>query len=127
MVLELQKGSFQTIRCATALRKKLESWIADKSPEARIVNVSYSTVRDGVNVACKRSGVEQAGRGCHGFRHTYARERMNQLMTTEQKQMMNRVLENRKLGRSADYGILSEHDKQLYIAAKVQWTKFIQN
>ncbi|WP_107951561.1 hypothetical protein [Lysinibacillus parviboronicapiens] len=82
------------------------------------MNVSYSTVREGVNVACKRAGVTQAGRECHGFRHAYARERMHQLMPSEQKQIMNRVLENRKIGRAADYGILSEHDKQLYAAAR---------
>lgn len=40
------------------------------------------------------------------------------MVSDEQKKMMNRVLENRKLGRSADYGIRSEHDKQLYTAAK---------
>lgn len=111
-------GRFRQLDVPQRLEKKLESWIADKSSEEKIVNVSYSTVRDGVNAACKKSGVEQAGRGCHGFRHAYARERMEQLMTNEQRQMMNRVLENRKLGRSADYGILSEHDKQLYTAAK---------
>ncbi|EON72274.1 hypothetical protein [Lysinibacillus sphaericus] len=40
------------------------------------MNVSYSTVRDGVHVACKQGG-EQAERGCRGFRHAYARERMD--------------------------------------------------
>lgn len=111
-------GRFRQLDLPQHLEKKLESWISNKSPEARIVNVSYSTVRDGVNAACKKSGVEQSGRGCHGFRHTYARNRMDQLMTNEQKQMMSRVLENRKMGRAADYGILSKHDKQLYTAAK---------
>ncbi|MDM5246023.1 hypothetical protein [Lysinibacillus sp. G4S2] len=51
------------------------------------MNVSYSTVQDGINVACKRAGVTQADRGCHGFRHAYVRERMDQLMTSEQKQI----------------------------------------
>lgn len=111
-------GRFRQLNVPQHLEKKLESWIADKPPEERIVNVSYSTVRDGVNVACKKSGVEQAGRGCHGFRHTYARNRMNRIMNNQQKQMMNRVLENRKMGRAADYGILSERDKQLYTTAK---------
>lgn len=111
-------GRFRQLDIPQRLENKLESWIANKSPEERIVNVSYSTVRDGVNAACKRSGVEQDRRGCHGFRHTYARDRMDQLMTNEQKQMMNRVLENRKMGRAADYGILSDRDKQLYTAAK---------
>jgi len=111
-------GRFRQVDVPQRLEQRLESWMANKSPGEQIVNVSYSTVRDGVNVACKRAGVKQAGRGCHGFRHAYARERMDQLMPSEQKQIMNRVLENRKTGRAADYGILSEHDKQLYAAAK---------
>lgn len=98
--------------------KRLENLMANKSPQERLVNVAESTVRDGVNVACKRGGVAQAGRGCHGFRHAYARERMDQLMTNEEKQMMQRILANRKIGRAADYGILREHDKKLYAAAK---------
>jgi len=32
-----------------------------------------------------------------------------------------------KMGRSADYGILSDRDKQVYTEAKKQWIKFIQN
>lgn len=111
-------GRFRQVNVPQSLEQRLESWMANKSPEEQIVNVSYSTVRDGVNAACKRGGIEQAGRGCHGFRHAYARERMNQLMTSEQKQMISRVLANRKMGRVADYGILREHDKQLYTEAK---------
>ncbi|PJO43430.1 tyrosine-type recombinase/integrase [Lysinibacillus xylanilyticus] len=111
-------GRFRQVDVPQRLEQRLESWMVNKSPGERIVNVSYSTVRDGVNVACKRAGVTQAGRGCHGFRHAYARERMVQLMPSEQKKIMNRVLENRKIGRAADYGILSEHDKQLYAAAR---------
>lgn len=111
-------GRFREIDVPRDFEQRLERLIANKSPKERLVNVSHSTVRDGVNVACKRGGVAQAGRGCHGFRHAYARERMDQLMTSEQKQMIKRVLENRKMGRAADYGILREHDKQLYVTAK---------
>lgn len=111
-------GRFRQVDVPQRLEQRLESWMANKSPEERLVNVSQSTVRDGVNVACKRGGVAQAGRGCHGFRHAYARERMDQLMTNEEKQMMQRILANRKIGRAADYGILREHDKKLYAAAK---------
>lgn len=111
-------GRFREIDVPRAFEQRLEKLIANKSPKECLVNVAESTVRDGVNVACKRGGVAQAGRGCHGFRHSYARERMDQLMTSGQKQMMKRVLENRKMGRAADYGILREQDKQLYAAAK---------
>lgn len=111
-------GRFRQVDVPQHLEQRLVSWMANKSPKECLVNVSQSTVRDGVNVACKRGGVTQASRGCHGFRHTYARERMDQLMNSEEKQMMQRVLENRKMGRTADYGILSKHDKQLYAIAK---------
>lgn len=76
--------------------------------------VSYDTVRKGVHIACKKAGIEQAGRGCHGFRHSYARDRFAQLASAEQKNMMDRILDNRSIGRKADYGMVSEHDKELY-------------
>ncbi|PJO43403.1 hypothetical protein [Lysinibacillus xylanilyticus] len=39
---------------------------------------------------------------------------------------MNRVFENRKMGRAADYGILREHVNYMQLQRK-RWIKFIQN
>lgn len=97
---------------------KLERLIANKQSNERLIRVAANTVREGVNGAFKKVGIVQDRRGGHGFRHAYARERMNQLATAEQKQMMSRILDNREIGRKADYGILSEKDKVLYAETK---------
>ena len=75
-------------------------------------------MRDGVNVVCKKVGIAQDGRGTHGFRHAYARERMDQLASAEHRQMMDRILQNRQMGRKSDYGMVSEQDKALYLETK---------
>lgn len=79
-----------------------------------LVAVTANTVSSGVNRACLKAGIHHAGRGCHGFRHSYARRRFRVLATTEQKEMMASILENRLQNRKADYGILSAEQKQLY-------------
>lgn len=107
-------GRHRNIPVPKHFEKRVEQMIANKAKSERVVRVSRETIRDGVNVACKKAGVVQGGRGTHGFRHAYARERMEQLASPEQKQMMSRILSNREMGRKADYGILSNSDKALY-------------
>lgn len=97
---------------------RLREIMANKQSHERLVNVSTTTIRDAVNVACKKASIHQDGRGCHGFRHTYARERMQQVMNQDQQAMMQRILENCKVGRKADYGILSDKDKALWEVTK---------
>ena len=66
----------------------------------------------------KKAGIAQNGRGTHGFRHAYARERMDRLASAEHRQMLNRILDNRQMGRKSDYGMVSEQDKALYFETK---------
>lgn len=111
-------GRYREVPVPENFKTRLESLLANKQPNERLVNVVSSTVRDGINVACKKAGIVQAERGAHGFRHFYARKRFDQLASKEQKQMMNRILENRSVGRQAHYGILSAMDKQLFVETK---------
>lgn len=111
-------GRYREITIPEQFEKRLQQLLHGKEAKNRIVNVSTSTIRDGINVACKKAGINQAGRGAHGFRHAYARNRMDQLMTGDQKKMMQRIIDNCKVGRKADYSILSESDKLLYKATK---------
>lgn len=112
-------GRHREVPVPKAFEPKLERMLVNRKPEKRLVNVTATTVRDGINVACKKAGIAQGGRGAHGFRHAYARERMDELASVEQKQMMNRILSNREVGRKADYGILKASDKVLYAETKV--------
>lgn len=111
-------GRYREVSVPKGFETKLEQMLVNRAPEKRLVNVAATTVRDGINVACKKAGIVQDGRGAHGFRHAYARERMDLLATTEHKQMMARILDNREIGRKADYGILSSKDKELYAETK---------
>lgn len=111
-------GRFREIPVPKEFEGRLEQLLADKQLHQNLVAVSSTTVRDGVNVACKKAEIIQDGRGVHGFRHSYARERMDQLATASHKEMMGRILSNREVGRKADYGILSEKDKALYTETK---------
>lgn len=111
-------GRHREIPISKEFEVKLERMLANKQTNERLVRVSVGTVRDGINVACRRAGIKQDVRGAHGFRHAYARERMEQLSKLEHKQMMGRILDNRAIGRKADYGILSERDKKVYAETK---------
>ncbi|MFJ7371686.1 site-specific integrase [Lysinibacillus sp. NPDC098008] len=116
-------GRFRCVPVPKTFEQQLAQLLAEKQPEERLVRVASGTIRDGVNVACKKANVVQAGRGCHGFRHAYARDRLAQLATKEQRDMMQRILANREQGRKADYGILSEQDQALYVSTKAVMDK----
>lgn len=128
--LEIERGSGITkggrhreIEVPKHFERTLERLLANRQESERLVRVSSGTVRDGINVACKKANIVQDGRGAHGFRHSYARERMDQLATDEQKAMMKRILDNREVGRKADYGILSAKDKALFAETKAVMDK----
>ena len=98
-------GRFRDVPVQERFVEPLQRFLEGKEPTDKLVAVSYATVRKAVHRACKTAGIKQDGRGCHGFRHTYARERFKEFATVEQKAMMDRILENRAIGRKADYGI----------------------
>lgn len=80
-----------------------------------------STLRDGLSRACKISGVQS--QGFHGFRHTYARNRLDVLLKEEVmklrgKTMLERIFNNISSNRKADYGILSKVDKETFLILK---------
>lgn len=80
--------------------------MAGKDPKDRIMDIKENTLRQGLSRACKRSGVVSAG--FHGFRHTYARRRLEEIMGErwiDGKAMIHYVLKNRERGKRIDYGI----------------------
>ncbi|MER2109245.1 MAG: tyrosine-type recombinase/integrase [Solibacillus sp.] len=113
-------GRFRDVPVPAEFVGRLKQLMQDKEPQERLVQVTVETVRDGVKEGCKKAQIKQDGRGTHGFRHAYARERFNEMATPENKQMMTRILDNRALGRKADYGI---HDQQLYKETKAVMDK----
>lgn len=106
-------GRFRNVPVPASFEERLEQLVQNKGQQERLVHVAQTTVRDGVHVACQKAQIKQGGRGTHGFRHAYARERFGQMATAEHRQMMLRILDNRSIGRKSDYGI-HQQDKQLY-------------
>lgn len=97
----------------------IQRLVKDKSDYDRLILIETSTVRKGVNRACKKADIVQDGRGTHGFRHLYCRERLTDLLAaecigTDGRTMLERVMTNRDAGRKADYSILSAHEKEIY-------------
>lgn len=120
--LRIEKGSgitkggrFRHVPVPPSFAGRLEQLISGKEQHERLVQVKESTVSDGVARACKKAEIEQDKRGTHGFRHAYARERFNQMAIAEHRQMMSRILDNRAVGRKADYAV---RDQRLYNETK---------
>lgn len=111
-------GRFREVPVPERFNKELERMLERSEPHERLVFIHPDTVRRAVNEACRKTGIKQNGRGMHGFRHAYARERVDQLMqqkgiAASGKQMLERIMENRDQGRAADYGVF-DHNHQLY-------------
>ena len=93
-----------------------------KSPNDQLVSIKVDTIRRSVSKGLKKAGIEQNKRGCHGFRHAFARKRLQTLMEerniTKGHEMLQRILDNKEIGRVADYGIFSPNDKSLFVAVR---------
>ena len=116
-------GRFRHFDVPKPFERELERILEGRQPEERLVPVQVDTIRQAVSKGLKTAGIEQNRRGCHGFRHAYARERISVLfqecgLGDGGHTMMQRVLENRIEGKPADYGILTATDRRLY--AKVR-------
>jgi len=112
-------GRFRHLNVPKPFERELERMLQGKEPTDRLVRIQVDTIRESVSKGLKKAGIEQNRRGCHGFRHAYARERVDTLfkergLEDRGHQMMERILGNREIGRQADYGILKSEDRQLY-------------
>lgn len=101
----------------------LEKLMEGKQEKEQLVKLHDRTVRRGISASLKKAEIEQNRRGSHGFRHAYARERVQELMQSKGlaergHSMLNRCLANYELERKANYGIHSSADRQLYSEVK---------
>lgn len=111
-------GRFRDIPVPERYESTLRQLIQGKRPEQKILGLKEGTLRSGLNRACERSGALSAG--WHGFRHTYARERLEQLLGERKEEgrgIIERMLNNRSCGRKIDTGI-RVHEKELFQAVK---------
>lgn len=93
--------------------KTLAGMIEGKEPNERIVNITSGTVQNGVNKACEKLQIECTG--THAFRHTYARNRVDELMTKEEKDLFQKCISRYVENKNFDYGV---KNRQLYNSMK---------
>lgn len=100
------------------MQGEIQKLIDGKKPHERIIGLTAtSTLRSGLSRASLRANIE--ANGWHGFRHTYSRDRLNELLgdkgiLQEGHRMLQRVFDNRDRGRKTDYGMIKIEDKQIY-------------
>jgi hypothetical protein len=112
-------GRFRITPIPKHFKAEIQRLLSEKTEDERLIDVKPSTVRKGVNIACKKANIEQKARGTHGFRHLYCRDRLKELLAAagieaDGKRMLERIMSNRDKGKKADYGILTEYDKEVY-------------
>jgi hypothetical protein len=112
-------GRFREVEVPKQFRADLERMIDGKTEREKLVPLQRDTVRRAVNEACRKTGIRQNGRGMHGFRHAYSRERVEDLfkergIVESGRAMVERIMTNRDKGRGADYGMVSERDKEIF-------------
>lgn len=111
-------GRFRDIPVPKEYESTLRQLIQGKSLGQKILSMKEGTLRSGLKRACDKAGIQSAG--WHGFRHTYARQRLEELLgerKREGREMIGRMLNNRSCGRKIDAG-LRTHEKELFNAVK---------
>ena len=106
-------GRYREVPIPKHFEKTLAGMIEGKGPNEKLVNVTTGTVQNEVNNVCKKLGIKNTG--THAFRHTYARNRVNELMTKQEKDLFERCLSRYAEGKDFDYGV---HDRTLYHSMK---------
>ncbi|WP_344351020.1 hypothetical protein, partial [Catellatospora coxensis] len=82
-----------------------------------VILIERDSIRKGNAEAFKRAGLTTEGRGLHGYRHAYARGRVNELMTKSEKQALDKALQRYGEGKRADYGV---HERETYNSMKAK-------
>lgn len=116
-------GRYRETPVPKSFERELERMLHDKRRSEKLVSVQRDTVRRAVNEACRNIGISQNGRGLHGFRHSYSRARLDELLNkkglyNEGRMMIERIMQNRDNGRLTDYGIFNSKDKKMYELVK---------
>jgi len=116
-------GRYRITPVPDSFLEEIQRMLRGKATDETVISVKKETVRKGVNDAFKKVQIQQDGRGTHGFRHLYCRERLKELLfqndiEQEGLKLLERVMSNRDLKRKADYGILSSKDIELYETLK---------
>ena len=111
-------GLYREIPLENDFKHKLERLTENMDKHERLVKTTAKTVSNDCKNIAKKENVE-GWTGTHGFRHSYARNEVDRLMSTEEKQMFERCIENYANGKQFDYAVRSEQ-RELYNSMKLK-------
>lgn len=106
-------GRDRVIPIPESFQSELQKMCLGKKSWERLVPVTAGTVMNEVTAACRHLKIQSDG--THGFRHSYARERVDQLMTQEEKKLFSNCMGRYAEGKQFDYGV---HNRELYESMK---------
>lgn len=113
---EITKGGRdRVIPVPESYQRELENLIEGREANEQIVQASAGTVMNAVTKACKQLEIDS--RGTHGFRHSYARERIDKLMSSEERRLFTSCIENYAADKDFDYAV---RDRELYSTMKLK-------
>lgn len=118
-------GLYREIPLKNDFRGYLERLTENMDKHERLVKTTAKTVSND----CKRVAVKQDIKnwsGTHGFRHSYARNEVERLMTQDEKQMFERCIENYADGKRFDYAVRTEQ-RELYDSMKEKMDEIHKN
>lgn len=107
-------GRYREVSIPQGFEKTLAGMIEGKESHERLVPIKPGTVSDAVKKASEKLNVKNYT-GTHAFRHTYARNRVNELMTKNEMDLFQRCLSQYATGKDFNYGV---HDRELYNSMK---------
>lgn len=96
-------------------KHELRSLVQGKGLEDKLCPVKAGTVRNAIAKGFRKEGIKC--KGAHGFRHTYARNQIKRIMTTEERNLFQNCISRYAEGKAFDYGV---HNRQLYDSMKAK-------
>src|SRR5690625_2172832 len=107
-------GLYREIPLENDFKGYLERLTENMSEHEQLVKTDKITVSDNCKKIADKVRVKN-WTGTHGFRHSYARNEINEKMTTEEKELFHKCLDNYASGKQFDYAV---RDKELYNSMK---------
>ncbi len=104
-----------------SFHKDLKNVLQQKEKGQKIVGVKTSTLRKGLNRASKATGI--TSKGWHGFRHTFSRNRLDELFEATGKaadcrDALKHISNNRQAGKPVHADFSDENEKEVFKMVK---------
>lgn len=112
-------GRYREVGVPSSYEAELRGLLNGKGPKERILNVTPGTLRSALKRGCDKTKIKS--KGWHGFRHTYARNRLLDLLADKKevgKELIRKMLDNRNKHLSIDKNV-NKHPDFKFIVDKI--------